>query len=134
MKPIIRYTCKKCTAKFLIGSTDANVHLLRPAMDCPHGHGRMKRDGVDVGKSTGTLMDAVSFYRACLGQGLPSERECSPKRMKALLTGKMIEKVELASSPDTKRSLILSLTLESGERVFFANSSLGATLYKVTKE
>ncbi len=75
----------------------------------------------------------LEAFHAFSGLGFPEERDCGPTAVtQALLNGKV-------ASLDTKlvrgsnRSVIYSLTMEDGTKLFLGSSPYGAMVYRLSK-
>ena len=132
------YHCKKCKNSFLVITMPNEEHLLKRVMRCPNNSacgGKVYRQGetnIAMNPSIKRL-NALEFFRACAGVGLPGELRCGPKDIKKNLVGAKVVEVHLEEAPDPKRSLVFSLTLDNGKVLHLASSSQGATFYKMTE-
>lgn len=136
------YSCDSCGMAFQVPKTDENLHLLSLRMRCPDNTCEDKLQICDREKWAGAWVpiDAEALFAACSGVGVPAERKCSPSDLEMLLGG-TIRTMELEpSSADPNRSIISNMVvdLDLGKEesravaVYFAMSTHGATIYKVT--
>jgi hypothetical protein len=132
--------CTKCKCSFVVPVEDKNNHLLKKGMRCPNAiECKGKISPKDWGKvAFGRLenfqrVSAVELFQASAGVGLPKERNCRPDDIRKLLMGARIVNVHLSPATDPKKSLLFSLTVESGKTIHVATSTSGPIVYKVTE-
>jgi len=131
------YVCRKCKAAFTVPVLDPQAHLMKKSMRCPHSDicgGKIHlttKTNIKLAFPS-TPMGALELYQASLGVGVPKERRCSPTDIKKALVGAKIVDIKTDPAGDPKRTIIYSLTLDSGKVIHFAHSTKGATIFKVT--
>lgn len=133
------YKCSKCKHSFFIKIDDPNKkRLLKNSMRCPNYvrcKGRITHrswsNATEIRKFRWTT--ALELYQASAGLGFSTERDCSPDTLKKLLHGHMIMATDIHDTGDPKKSIIMSLTLETGKVLHLASSTKGAVVYKVTE-
>lgn len=132
------YRCPKCEHSYFVSSTDQDKHLLKKGMRCPNfrecggflAQRAWKTNTPPVPKAR--KVTAIELYQAAAGIGLPEERKCSPKDIRKLMLGSKITSIHLENAPDPKKSILMSMTLDSGKTVYVTASTKGAIVYKVT--
>lgn len=131
------FLCKKCKTSFSVSALDPEAHLLKKIMRCPNADdckGKLREYAqTNIGMANSPKVTALTLYQASLGVGMPQERICGSQDMRTLLVGAKIQNVHLEDSPDPKRSIIYSISLNSGRVVHLSTSVKGATIYKVTE-
>lgn len=70
-------------------------------------------------------------FQAFMGLGLPEEKDCNPTIVKEAMRGRKIVSMDLHGIPGTTRSVLHSMMLDNGVRVFFGNSPHGVVIYRV---
>lgn len=78
-------------------------------------------------------MTAQEAYGAFNGLGLPTERECGPLAVAEAFKSP-VKKINCELIKGTNRSVMRSIELEDGTRVYFGSSSYGATIYRIAKK
>lgn len=132
------YRCPKCQCSFFIKTGDPNKHLLKKSMRCPN-HVRCKGRIVhrtwtaDSEVRNFRWTNALELYQASAGLGFESERDCSPSSLRSLMLGHRIMAAEVEDTGDPKKSILVSVTLETGKIVHLSSSVKGAIVYKVTE-
>lgn len=132
------YRCPKCGCSFFVKTDDPNRSLLsKRNMRCPN---QVRCKGRIVQRSWTNTSEvrnfrwttALELYQASAGLGFASERDCSPDTLRSLLHGHTIVGTDLQEAGDPKKSIVLSVTLETGKVIHLAASVRGAIVYKVT--
>ena len=136
------YSCT-CGNSYTINKKDEDLHLLSLRMACPNN--KCDGEGLEIQNEDhgvrGVHRSASELFALTLGRGTPEERQCSPEALRELLVGGQIKELDVeASSADPNRSLIskMRVGIDFGQEpsksvmVYFAMSSRGATIYKVT--
>lgn len=132
------YRCSKCNKSFFIKTEDPDRHLIKKSMRCPNFircNGRVTRKSWNNVSEIRNFrwVTAKELYQASAGIGFTSERDCSPDSLKRLLHGIRIIGSELQTTGDPKKSILMSLTLETGKVIHLSSSVKGAIIYKVTE-
>ena len=70
-------------------------------------------------------------FQAFMGLGLPEEKDCNVSLVRQLMRGSKIISLDLHGLPGTQRSILHSLLLESGVRVYLGTSPQGVVVYRV---
>lgn len=104
-----KYPCTKCGGKMKVTTIDAKMLANLRVVD----------------------LNPQEAFVAFSGGGIPSDLNCTVESVKALLEGAVIEKVEAHTVSGTRRSLLNSITLKSGERIYLASSVHGAVVYRI---
>lgn len=134
----IWYKCSKCNRSLFIKANDPNNRLLKSTMRCPN---YVRCDGRILNKSWANALEirnfrwttALELYQASAGIGFVSERDCSPDTLRRLLHGHTIMATEIQDTGDPQKSIMMSLTLDTGKVLHLAASTKGAIVYKVTE-
>lgn len=71
-------------------------------------------------------------YAALNGLGLPHEQECGPLALQKLFVEQRVKRVAARHIRNTHRSIIDFIEFENGTRMYFAASTLGATVYRIS--
>ncbi len=132
------YRCQKCQKSFFFKTDDPDRHLIKKSMRCPN---YIRCNGRIFRKSWNNVSEIRNFrwvtakelYQASAGIGFESERDCSPDSLKRLLHGIRIVGSDLQVTGDPKKSILMSLTLETGKTIHLSSSVKGAIIYKVTE-
>lgn len=133
------YRCAKCDRSYFIKSRDSDVGLLKKSMRCPNfvrcGGRIVHRTWNDkVGEIRNyRWTTAKELYQASAGLGFSSERDCASSTLRKLLHGNRIIGTEMQDTGDPKKSILMSLTLESGKTIHLSSSVKGAIIYKITE-
>lgn len=133
------YRCSKCKHSFFVKAQDPDRRrLLKNSMRCPNYvrcKGRISHkswtNATEIRNFRWTT--ALELYQASAGLGFISERDCSPDTLRKLLHGHTIVATEFQDTGDPQKSIILSLTLETGKVFHMSSSTKGAIVYKVTE-
>lgn len=132
------FYCSKCQSSYLVPVPDADRHLLKKTMRCPNyrtcaGQIRERQFKPSMAAvSNAKWVTATELFQGTAGIGLPGERKCSPTEVRKLLVGSRVTSVHLEKSSDPQKSILMSLTLDSGKTIHVATSTKGAIVYKVT--
>jgi hypothetical protein len=70
-------------------------------------------------------------FQALQGMGLPSEKDCSVAHVQEALLQKRVLSLDIRSVSGTARSVVYSILLEDGVRVYFGSGPQGATVYRI---
>ena len=70
-------------------------------------------------------------FQALNGLGLPTERGCSEENVLAAMVNQKIAALDLFTVTNTKHSILRSIQLENGYRIFFGAGPMGATVYRI---
>jgi hypothetical protein len=88
-------------------------------------------DSKDVEKLRIYDLSPQEAFQALHGMGLPKERECSAELVLETLVGGKVTAVDIQDLAGSNRSVIHSLVLESGHRLYLGSSPFGAVVYRV---
>lgn len=133
------YRCTKCKHSFFIKTDDTDRRrLLKNSMRCPN---YVRCKGRIIHKSWANATEirnfrwvtALELYQASAGLGFVSERDCSPDTLRKLLHGHRIVATEIQDTGDPQKSIVMSMTLETGKIFHLSSSTKGAIVYKVTE-
>jgi len=72
-------------------------------------------------------------YAAFHGLGLPTERDCGPTAVEKALLEHRVTAVDLQLVRGSNRSVVYSLTLDDGSRLYLGSSPFGAIVYRLSK-
>jgi hypothetical protein len=86
---------------------------------------------VDLEKLRVHDLNPQEAFQAMHGMGLPKERECSAELVLKTLVGHLVTSVDIQDLRGSNRSVIHSLTLENGVRLYLGSSPFGAVVYRV---
>lgn len=70
-------------------------------------------------------------FQALHGMGLPKERQCNAELVLQSLIGRTVQSVDIQDLRGANRSVVHSLTLDDGTRVYLGASPHGAVVYRV---
>jgi hypothetical protein len=70
-------------------------------------------------------------FAAIQGLGLPEERDCGREAVLKALVGHTIVAADVVQVRGLNRSILHSITLESGQRVYLAASPVGSSVYRI---
>lgn len=81
------------------------------------------------------ITDVTPFeaFRALCGVGLPEEHDCGTTAVELLFTTKRVKSVETRPIRGSNRCILDSVEFEDGTRAHLASSSLGATVFRISK-
>lgn len=141
------FLCGKCKHSFFVRRGDPELYLIdkkqgdtkAKTLRCPNYvtcQGTLRLKTLTKDKfliHNARWVTALQLFQASAGIGLPEERECSVSDVRKAMTGARIAAVHLLPAPDPKKSLLLSLTLDSGKVFHVSTSTQGAIIYKVTQ-
>lgn len=71
-------------------------------------------------------------FIAFQGLGLPAERDCGMTAVRELLIGQRIVAADLQQVRGANRTIVHSLKLEDGRRLFLASGTEGSTAYRIS--
>ncbi len=142
---MITLVCLRCRlALRLSGDHDEMDYLIGMKSDwypdrypCPRSscHGTMTLTdtiaSVDLEQLEIYDLNPQEAFQAMHGMGLPVERSCDIDTVRSVLSGHSITSMDLQGLPGTNRTVIHSLTLADGTRVYLASSPLGAVVYRI---
>jgi hypothetical protein len=132
------YRCSKCGCSYFFKAQDPDKKLLKKTMRCPNF---VRCSGRISHKSWSNATEIRNFrwttakelYQASAGIGFSSERDCSSESLRRLLHGTRIISTDLQDTGDPQKSIMLSMTLETGKVIHLSSSIKGAIIYKVTE-
>lgn len=70
-------------------------------------------------------------FQAFNGLGLPTERSCTPDDLLSVLVGKKVSELDVCQVNNDRRSIVYSLVVEDGTRIYFGSSPQGAIVYRI---
>lgn len=70
-------------------------------------------------------------FQALQGMGLPTEKECSESNVRDALEGRTVTAIDVRNLYGTNRSVLNSITLDNGHRIFLGSSPHGAVVYRI---
>jgi hypothetical protein len=76
-------------------------------------------------------LNAVEAFQALNGMGLPPERACNAEKVGEAMRGGTIVAMELQDLSGFNRTVLYSLTLDNGIRIYFGSSPEGAVVYRI---
>lgn len=76
-------------------------------------------------------LNPQEVFQALQGMGLPEERQCDVAATREALRGQRIISIDMQGLPDTSRTLVYSLLLDSGYRIYLGASPLGVVVYRI---
>jgi len=127
------WRCSKCDGEFQVHPMDSSLHLLQIKMHCPISGCDGTIMTVTEAKGQPRKIKGDVLFRAVNGMGLPEEQDCSVKRVRKALLEKKVVSVDLEDVHGKKRSIIRSIGLEDGTRVFLSTVNDGAVVYRVSE-
>lgn len=144
---MITIVCKSCGLAVRVSGEEEEVtHLLGEKSDwypsgypCPAQGCSSKAEMVESIESVAAAaldirdLTAIEAFHAYSGLGLPEERDCGPTAVsQALLNGK-VTAVDVKLLRGSNRSVLYSLTMEDGIKLYLGSSAWGATVYRLAK-
>lgn len=144
---MITIACKDCgTAIRVAGEPEELSHLLGEQSDwypdkypCPAASCNEKAELVDSIEPSAIKMLSVydltlhEAFAAFHGLGLPEERECGPTSVLAAFERNGIPHADVKLIKGSNRSVIYSITLADGTRIYLGSSPFGATIYRISE-
>ncbi len=129
---------KPCGLTYAVAVLDPQFHLVERALNCPNHEtckGKLREiSRTNIPHHGMKFMKAAELFQASLGVGTPKERKCSPADVKKAIIGAKIVAIEADNASNPDRTIIYSLTLDSGRIVHLAPSTQGATIFKITEK
>lgn len=72
-------------------------------------------------------------WQAFQGLGLPAERACTPEAVADAMQASVVISVDMQAISNDKRTIIHSILLGTGVRVYLASSPQGAMVYRIAQ-
>lgn len=70
-------------------------------------------------------------FQALNGCGLPQERGCTKEAVIEAMTGQEVTSIEVFTVPNTRSSILKSIQLSNGYRIYLGAGPAGATVYRI---
>lgn len=70
-------------------------------------------------------------FQALNGMGLPNEKKCDLATVLEALNGQKIVGIDASEIRNAGRTVVRSITLEDGKRIYFGSAPQGAIIYRV---
>jgi len=70
-------------------------------------------------------------FQAMQGMGLPSEKACSVEHVQEAMAQKRVLSLDIRAVSGTSRSVVYSILMEDGVRIYLGSSPQGATVYRI---
>lgn len=130
----IRTTGEPNELDFLVGTRSEWYPNRYP---CPNSEclGKMTMTDAIESRVLGLLevhdLSPQECFQALNGLGLPKERACDVGSIRKALQGRSIAFIDVQPVHNDKRSIVHSLLLDNGTRVYLASSPQGAMVYRI---
>lgn len=130
------FGCPECKKGYCIAAVDPDKYLLLEGKTpCPNEGctGTLVKAKKDFCKKP-VYSSALALFKQAMGRGSVEEQRCSAAELELTFINDVIVRMDLEDLPGKDRCIVNRIYLVSGRVIHLASSTMGATIYKVTKE